>query len=1582
MGARSRLLAALVVLLLVFAGPAGAGDAIEHLRRIAAAGDRGAGTAGAKETADYVHAVFSSLPASARAVVGRQFFDLPVRVAGEARLRAAGREIPIFPLFANSLAPETLPADGVRGPLLHGGGGSLAELSGKKLDGAIVLLDLASGGNWQHAAALGARAAIYLDDGQHLAPRAHFRDKEELTPVDFPRYWLPLADFTGVFGAPAAIEGTIARLSGESRWDKQLAENVYCLLPGENPEYAGEVLVVEAFQDAGRYVLGHAPAADQGLSLATLLALAEELAATGPERSVLLLASAGHGNHLAGLRQALFHLFGDKEELAKELEQRQSQAKTVAEVGEALARGRLGGEVHSDDDPVHVALRDELRNEIERLNTRLRLARRGENAETVEIKALAREKLTLRRLSWEHDYHRLAPEDRRIIEGLLPSALARNQRLRADLGDRLAALESGAKLRQTVGKKRVVAAVSLHLSSHGDGVAALEGGYLYQPIPTINRARLYPEIRAVLKAAAEKQATAYLDLLAGAARSQWQSAFPDRPALGGELTALVGLPGFTLATVNDLRATWQTPYDTLARVDGDKALAQARLVIAQLRALGDRELPATSAKAVNGFATLSGRANFLRQGEVFAEQPAERVLLQISQDSGSSLVWVDSLGQFRLPGLADKRHSYGKAIIEGYRFLPGENRASWAIDKAVTDKDRYRVKLNRGRSETDLVLFGCVQTTLFGLREARNQNFLTRLRLLDGRSETEPGHYWYSRVDSRQSTLVSLFLEPDTPFKLTLSDTILERKLVLLGNSEDDPEGRGFLASATPAVHNTLLRAAADMVRLTVPRVDNLRRHSIVNQRIDQLLDLAESELALAEGAAAGLLHAAAAHHTGNSLAAIARVYNDVDRTQRDVLAGVLFFIALFIPFAYCLERLLFAHVSIHKRLLSFTGLLLAIIALIAAVHPAFKLTYSPLVVILAFFILGLSALVTLILIGRFEREMENLQHRAHVAGGRSISAWAAFRAAFAIGVTNLRRRKARTALTCATLAILTYTLLNFTSVKNSLEHGAVRFASGAPHQGVVLKAPEWRDLPPELAGQLREATAGEGRWLRRVWAESGDKTRASQHVLRSGAGQATASGLVGLDPGEAEARNLGRTLLLGGWLREGENDQILLSRELAEQLGIASLASQPVVTLWGMPLKVRGIFDGKAYQQTLDLDGEPLTPVIYPNETSSEMSEAEAEAAESGEEISRLAGRYQHLEGSDTAIVPVELLLAAGGRLKSLALTATDGDGGELARRLADRYQLLVFNGSEDGVWLHYAVGSLSYGGMGKILIPFVIAILILLNTMVGSVVERKREIAIYTSVGLAPPHVASLFVAEAMAFGIISAVIGYLAAQSAAHLLADTPLWAGMTANYSSLAGVGALVVVMAVVLLSVIYPSRVASRIAIPDITRSFRLPAVHGASMTVPLPFLFKLHEQDCIGGFLLEYYQAHVDVAHGRFAVEDLDVEYACPVGMGHAEHPACFTIAFRAWLAPFDFAIRQRVSILSCPSLDYPGFLEINLMVVRQSGEKNVWHRLCREFVNDLRRQLLIWRSLSAEEKQRFEPTVQARILPLSEVSR
>ena len=61
------------------------------------------------------------------------------------------------------------------------------------------------------------------------------------------------------------------------------------------------------------------------------------------------------------------------------------------------------------------------------------------------------------------------------------------------------------------------------------------------------------------------------------------------------------------------------------------------------------------------------------------------------------------------------------------------------------------------------------------------------------------------------------------------------------------------------------------------------------------------------------------------------------------------------------------------------------------------------------------------------------------------------------------------------------------------------------------------------------------------------------------------------------------------------------------------------------------------------------------------------------------------------------------------------------------------------------------SIGGVGKVVIPICLAASIILNTMLGAVMERRKEIAVYNSIGLNPTHVFVFFVAEAVVFGLI---------------------------------------------------------------------------------------------------------------------------------------------------------------------------------------------------------------------------------------
>ncbi len=696
----------------------------------------------------------------------------------------------------------------------------------------------------------------------------------------------------------------------------------------------------------------------------------------------------------------------------------------------------------------------------------------------------------------------------------------------------------------------------------------------------------------------------------------------------------------------------------------------------------------------------------------------------------------------------------------------------------------------------------------------------------------------------------------------------------------------------------------------------------------------------------------------------------------------MLFYVALFVPFAFCMERLLFSYSNIYKRIVAFLTILIILIGLIYQVHPAFQLAYSPMVVILAFFIIGLSFMVSLIIFFRFEDEMIQLQKKAWRGQGAEMSRWKAFSAAFFLGVSNLRRRRIRTILTCTTLVILTFTIMSFTSVKSSRLHARLQYQPESPYTGFLLKNVNWQSLPPEAFGIISNSFGDKGLAVPRVWLEPEDRTRSERIPITLGEKIFEAGGMIGLSADERRVSGIDDIIVGGRWFREDERHSVLIPMRMAENLGIdPGNPDETEVRLWGKPFKVVGTFSGEKLHERTDLDGEPLTPVIFPRESAVvELTEAEMDAMESGEDVRAFQSLYNHISGDLTLIIPYQTLLASGGQLKAVAVSYhSKEDMRNTAMNLVDRFGLTLFSGESDGTYIYNASDTLSYSGVPNILIPLIISIFIVLNTMIGSVYERKREIGIYTSVGLAPSHVSFLFVAESLAFAVLSVVIGYLLAQTLAGIFAGTWLWSGITVNYSSLAGVAAMFLVILVVLISVIYPSRVAANIAIPDVNRSWKLPEARGNTLEVDFPFLMNYNEHRSIGGFIYDYFNSHKDVSHGIFSTGDIGFGFVCPIPQRLKENKpdcrnnnqccqdSCLDIETKVWLAPFDFGIMQQVQTRFCPSTEETGYLEIKVTLNRESGESNAWRRINKGFLHAFRKQLLLWRSLNDEEKKHYE---------------
>jgi hypothetical protein len=78
-----------------------------------------------------------------------------------------------------------------------------------------------------------------------------------------------------------------------------------------------------------------------------------------------------------------------------------------------------------------------------------------------------------------------------------------------------------------------------------------------------------------------------------------------------------------------------------------------------------------------------------------------------------------------------------------------------------------------------------------------------------------------------------------------------------------------------------------------------------------------------------------------------------------------------------------------------------------------------------------------------------------------------------------------------------------------------------------------------------------------------------------------------------------------------------------------------------------------------------------------------------------------------------------------------------------------------------------------------------------------------------------------------------------------------------------------------------------------------------------------------------------------------------------------YRLAMRAWLSPYDLGVSQDVELRAVPTGDFGVYL-IQLRIQRLSGQANTWVRINRGFLDDIRKQFLVWRTLAPESKQEY----------------
>ncbi|MEI6519143.1 MAG: FtsX-like permease family protein [bacterium] len=755
------------------------------------------------------------------------------------------------------------------------------------------------------------------------------------------------------------------------------------------------------------------------------------------------------------------------------------------------------------------------------------------------------------------------------------------------------------------------------------------------------------------------------------------------------------------------------------------------------------------------------------------------------------------------------------------------------------------------------------------------------------------------------------------------------------------------------------LRSASDIWRLNAYRLSILQNSGVMNNSIEELHGRSEDlwRLASKEDATVAQREAFGV----SSFFASRSVYEDTNNSLQDLVRAVLILLALAIPFAFALERLLIGATNIYRQISWFIVFFFSTFIILWLIHPAFKVSNQPVVIFLAFALMLLSGLVIVIMMQKFEAELKVLQGMTSTVHSADVSRFSTMMAAMSMGISTMRRRPLRTALTALTITLLTFTILNFASFDT--QTGIVTLFSGsAKYAGVYLHKVNWGTINPETAGVISGRWGNDSTIVRRYWIVPDATTPGVLITKQDATVPKPLKGVLGIDAKEIEMRD-DLQLVFGDNLKQEDlNNGIFITKAMADPTNGLGVNVGDYLIVSGQKLKVLGLIDPAVIARTKDMDNSSILPVDFSATSSTQPNNAQQQNQNTGSQVLAALQNSQDwipLPTDQVVVVSNATALKLGASLRAVCMyTKTTDEATKIAEDMARILPMPVIATRPDGVYIHVLAPTMKASGVKDLFFPILLGAMVVFGTMLGSVADREKEIYTFSALGLAPAHVATLFFAEALVYAFIGGMGGYLLAQSLMKILMvlrDFGLVSVPEMNYSSLNAIVTILIVMLTVLISAIYPAFKASRSANPGVLRAWKSPVPDGDNFHIVFPFTVSQYDITGVVSFLKEHFENFSDTGLGTFMAQESSL-------ILDESNPGIKSIIA---LAPFDLGVTQTFALRSTPS-EIPGIDEVMIDLTRLSGQQKDWQRLNKVLLDDLRKQFLIWRALPQETMEMY----------------
>lgn len=877
-----------------------------------------------------------------------------------------------------------------------------------------------------------------------------------------------------------------------------------------------------------------------------------------------------------------------------------------------------------------------------------------------------------------------------------------------------------------------------------------------------------------------------------------------------------------------------------------------------------------------------------------------------------------------------------------------------------------------------LVVFegACVQ--LYGGIDPMQLSPYENLMIYEGKSGSLENLFIYrEQADAPDKSTAKVAVVPkDSRVKFVAVNgepgEVIQHRMFLLGAQDQKAGGSGYeVGDGLNLVHSTLF-SARDIWQLNELRLQSVEAKGISNKVARQLHDQSKQDLQQMETALDEYQYSRAYYLARNIWGRELRAYPEIKSIADQAVLAVVILIAFLIPWAYFLERILIQSRTIAGRVGGFMLFFSLAAIFLFFLHPAFQITTSPLMILIAYTLGGMAMISLVVVMKKYSGVMKRWRMKIGGIHSSDISRGSAFAIAFNLGLTNMTKRPLRTTLTILTVSLLAFAATTFTSVETYVDTRYVPLPGNqrVAYNGLLFRQQAYSSMFPVTA-QTFEADLPVGmQTVRRMWYQN------TQGGYSVGLGNNkftfsridtalsyTVECLQGFMVAEKDFSGIDRCVT-GRWF-SGRDDEIILPIKVAEGLGITPAhvenveEENPVRLSYGPELfRVIGILNTAAAGQLIDVSGTPLMHLNY--SASGLFTGQKPEVAYTADKPPvGQEGQLIFYSFDQTVLLPYSKLKNLGGHIKNIVVKIPDHmDTRSVVDALMSRLSINIYAAIDGKPYLVKTANAQSISGVWTMILPVLLVILIMINTMTGTVEERKEEIKMLGAVGLSPKHVSTLYLAESSVYGVFGVVFGVVIGLLIGLLTRHMDL--GLNVNYASVSTIMMGILVMVIVVVATLIPANFAARLATPSGAGKWQLDTTGEGEIHIRLPFTMTRSNGLGIFAFLYEYLDGHWESTSSDFRCSELSGQLS-----GLENDHAMLTIKGRIWIAPYDMRVSQDMRIRLSQKANEPLY-EVSYFARRLTGELNAWERANYVFLDLLRKQFLIFRTLDESLKKSY----------------